>query len=381
MVLSRIWQMVAAWTLTAALAAGAEVENWKGEAFSGALTLADGAFHVKGAKGDVTIPKSGLFCARFGGVPREESGQWAHFIFFDGSRLSGKIPLGNVKSTWEIVRPGGQKFEFPHDQLQALEFSTLLPAVHPEAIPEGPHVVMRNGKTLACSLEWLTALEASVKAGAGKMRLRLENIHQIVFAPAKAVAPASEAFCAQTLSGDKLFGDIRKMNDKTLTIKNAAGSWELPVASLRSLTSCSDKAVSLLTLTPSKRNLVPFIDFVREPRFVIDGNGGLQIGKFAYSRGLATHTRTELTYALDGKFSRLVFEAGIDTSLGGQGNALLLVRGGNDKIAEIPVKAGEKPRYASVSVAGVKNLTLVADFGPDGSSGDHVVWGNPLLIK
>jgi hypothetical protein len=35
----------------------------------------------------------------------------------------------------------------------------------------------------------------------------------------------------------------------------------------------------------------------------------------------------------------------------------------------------------SVDVAGVKTLTLIADFGKNGSSGDHIVWGNPRLIK
>lgn len=383
----RPWLIVCALALVgwpafrAAPARAAEVETWGGEVVSGALSLADGAFHVKNGAEDKKIAVANLFCARFPGQAAAVPANQGLFLFRDGSSLSAPIPLGNCRGTWAIVR-NGAKFEFPADHLQALELAPLLPGVQPEAGPDKPHLVMRNGKIMPCELEWLTAIEAGVRNDAGRLRLRLENVHRFVFFPAATVTHPDNAFRVQAYSGDTVFGVIEKFDAKVLRVRNDAGKWEFSPAGLRVIDSCSPRAVSLLSLKPAKVTTVPYVDFVRPPRFGASLTGGaIKIDGLPFATGIAMHSKTELAYDLGGGYSRFVAELGLDTALGNHGDAVAVVRSGNAKLAEFRVNAASRVQHVSVSVKDVKTLVLVVDYGENGSSGDHVIWANPRLVK
>ena len=93
------------------------------------------------------------------------------------------------------------------------------------------------------------------------------------------------------------------------------------------------------------------------------------------------HSHSELAYDLGGGYSRFVAEIGLDRTLGAHGDAVALVRSGNAKLAEFRVNAASRVQHVSVPVKDVKTLVLVVDYGENGSSGDHVVWANPRLVK
>lgn len=361
----------------------AEVETWAGETFSGALTFSPSeGFHVKNGTEDKKIPAGSLFSARFPGQAAAAPANHALFLFRDGSRLSAPIPFGNCRAAWVIER-NGAKFEFPAERLQALELSPLLPGVQPEAGPEKPHVVMRNGKIMPCELEWLTAIEAGVRNDAGRLRLRLDAIHRFVFSPAAPVAPPENAFRVQTYGGDAVFGVVEKLDAKVLRVRDAAGAkWEFSPATLRVIDSCAPRAVSLLSLKPTKVTTVPYVDFVRPPRFGAGLTGGaIVIDGLPFATGISMHSRTEVAYDLGGGYQRFVAEIGLDRALGSHGDAVAIVRSGNSKLAEFRVNAASKVQHVSVPVKDVKTLVLVVDYGENGSSGDHVIWADPRLVK
>jgi hypothetical protein len=110
--------------------------------------------------------------------------------------------------------------------------------------------------------------------------------------------------------------------------------------------------------------------------------GFLMVAGRRAERGLGCHSRCELTYTLDGSFSGLVCEVGLDASGGGRGEAAFQVFVDGKALANVAMRGNDAPRTIAVSLAGAKLLQLVVDPGVDGrGTGDHADWCWPVLVK
>ncbi|MFH1999598.1 MAG: NPCBM/NEW2 domain-containing protein, partial [Planctomycetota bacterium] len=105
-----------------------------------------------------------------------------------------------------------------------------------------------------------------------------------------------------------------------------------------------------------------------------------------FARGLGIHSRTRLTYCLDGKFQ------GFETHLGL-----------SDEVLDLPAKGSirldlfvdEKKVYSSPVIRGgdgiiktplidlndASRLSLLIDFADGFDSGDRAILGNPVLVR
>ena len=140
----------------------------------------------------------------------------------------------------------------------------------------------------------------------------------------------------------------------------------------------------LADLTPAKIAQVGLFDVAFPFRRDLSSAGTpIRLAGQAYARGVGLHSRCELAYDLDGKFQTFVALAGLDHAGGNRGNATLTIRGDGKALGK-PVKltAAVKPVLIRQSVAGVKTLTVLVDFGDDGIDvGDHVSLVQARLIK
>ncbi len=111
--------------------------------------------------------------------------------------------------------------------------------------------------------------------------------------------------------------------------------------------------------------------------------GPIRLGGRTYGRGLGLHSRCEVSYQLDGKFAAFAALAGIDEAGGNRGNATLKVLGdGRELLKPLNLTAAAGPVAVRCNVAGIKTLTILVDFGPDGVDvGDHVSLAEARLIK
>jgi hypothetical protein len=109
----------------------------------------------------------------------------------------------------------------------------------------------------------------------------------------------------------------------------------------------------------------------------------LTLGGVTYGRGLGLHSRTALTYDIAGKYAAMVGLAGIDDNAGRSGDAVLLVRGdGKELLGSLRLRAGQPPQPLRVDVRGVRQLTILVDYGPDElDAGDHVSLAQLRLVE
>ncbi len=109
-----------------------------------------------------------------------------------------------------------------------------------------------------------------------------------------------------------------------------------------------------------------------------------EFGVSTFDRGLGLHSRTRLTYDLAGKSRRFEAQVGLDAVSGRRGSAdvTMLLDGkpaGPESLRRLTAATG------TVSVAldttGVKELTLLVDYGPGGDAQDDVNLADARLIE
>jgi len=100
-----------------------------------------------------------------------------------------------------------------------------------------------------------------------------------------------------------------------------------------------------------------------------------------FARGLGLAPRTTLVYATDGRFERFEARVGIDDETRGKGKAALTITTDGRQAFNRTLAGGGKAVPVNIPLAGVKQVTILVDFGPDDDIGDHVDLGDARLIK
>lgn len=90
-------------------------------------------------------------------------------------------------------------------------------------------------------------------------------------------------------------------------------------------------------------------------------NEKLKINNIPYSRGLAMHSRTVLTYDLGGKYKRFEASAGVDDSVEGESKALLIVEADFKEVYRALIKKGSPLTPLSLAVLNVKQLRITVE--------------------
>jgi hypothetical protein len=140
--------------------------------------------------------------------------------------------------------------------------------------------------------------------------------------------------------------------------------------------------VYLSDLKESKYLFTPFLD-ARWP-FAADGNVAehdLLLNGSTYDKGIGLHSRSQLSYRLDGAYRRFEALVGLDDKDGRSGDARIRVLADGVARLDRALTRRDGAVPIAVKVAGVRELTLEVDFGGGGDVQDVVDWADARLIK
>ena len=99
-----------------------------------------------------------------------------------------------------------------------------------------------------------------------------------------------------------------------------------------------------------------------------------------YRKGIGTHTNSNITYDINGKFKAFSFDYGIDTEAGETGTAVFEVYGDGRKLfASEKMGRFTMPKHAEVNIKGIKYLGLITTDAGNGKNSDHTDWLRPML--
>ncbi len=157
---------------------------------------------------------------------------------------------------------------------------------------------------------------------------------------------------------------------------------ELPRGKLAKFSIQNGRVLSLLKMPPSRVEQVGYLDLVRPYQVNKSFSGTpLQIGDVKYSVGLCTHSQTLLEYHLNGGFTRFRSEIGLQVNDGDQGHVVVRVLIDGQIKYEETAAGGQPSKVVTVDLVGAKTLQLEVDFGEGFDVADHLVWGDPTLLK
>jgi hypothetical protein len=184
--------------------------------------------------------------------------------------------------------------------------------------------------------------------------------------------------------GEKLTGQWVALTPDLLTVKTEWGAnVEIPVASLSRLEVKNGKLVYLSDLKPAELRQIPYLDGSYTLGLDRSATGRpLRLSGKGYSRGLGSHSRSDLTYALDGGFQTFAATLGIDDAVGPAGSVIFRVYGDDKPLFESPVvRGGDTPIDLKLPVKGVLLLRLEVDYADGGDAADLADWADARLLR
>ena len=172
-------------------------------------------------------------------------------------------------------------------------------------------------------------------------------------------------------------------DETTLTGTTAFGArLRVPLIDIAALQLYSGHFVYLSDLKSGKYIFHPFLDAAWP--FVVDGNVAehdLLLAGSTYDKGIGMHSHSRLSYRLSGTYRRFEALVGLDDKDGRRGDVRIRVLADGEPLLDRALTSRDGAVPVRLSMEGVRELTLEADFGRDGDVQDVVDWVEACLIK
>ncbi len=245
-----------------------------------------------------------------------------------------------------------------------------------------PGAVLANGDLLPGNVAFVNDQAVGINTGKKIIDLARERIALVRLAATRKQAAGPLQYL-RLAGGDLISGKLKTLDGQRAVVETAlAGSVSVPVGLIAALWSEGSALTPLAALTPKVRQIAWFDESwpLKTDRNLL--GGFLVVAGKRTERGLGCHSRCELTYTLDGSYSGLLCEVGLDAAGGSRGEVAFQVFVDGKELANIALRSSDAPRTIAVPLAGAKLLQLVVHPGVDGrGTGDHADWCWPVLVK
>lgn len=174
-----------------------------------------------------------------------------------------------------------------------------------------------------------------------------------------------------------------ELGESGVAISGASGvKLTLPLEEISAFDFSAGNLVYLSDLEPTSVEWTPFLESPAAAERLAKWNrlrrdesfdgGKLRLGKTEYNKGLAIHSRSEIVYRLTDDFEQLKMVAGIDDRQRPGGNVELVIWADNKQIFKRTITGEMAPMPLEFSIAGVKRLKILVDFGEVLDIRDHL---------
>lgn len=379
-----------------------EVRTLDGQAHSGALAaLSEHSIRLQTGSGTVETPleRAAELTPKTPPGAKPASAVWVQLV--DGSRAAvqdfllqeGKVQLsvGGAASALPCARR-----DVAWVRLQP-ETETLAPAWKKllESKTDADILALRTDQGLDYHrgvIHQVTAEIVQFELDRERIPVKRSRIFGLVFRHPEGRNLPDPVGVLHDVTGSQWYVHKVVLEGETLRWSSPAGlSGATPLAELVRLDFSQGKIVYLSDLEPQSVRWTPFFgpaevpasqaeffaprkDRALEPR-------PIQLGGKKYTKGLAVHSRTEMTYRLPRAFRRLQAVVGIDDQIKPAGHVQLVIRGDDKVLLDEAVSGAQAPKPIDLDISGVRRLVILVDFGQDADIGDHLLLGDMKLVQ
>ena len=320
-----------------------------------------------------------------------------------------KLPVAEVTCTADEVTVSGQVKEtqsFPLHRLHSIRFdrhsalTTQWNEIHATKLT-GDAVVIRRGDD---TLDYLEGVVRSVTPqhvvfnyDGDSIEVPRAKLEGVIFFR-KDAQPESGIKLTVT-GGCTMHVDQLALRDDAIVAETISGiSWTVPVNRLQRIDFAAGKVQYLADLEPhqievrasgpSSVQSEALRQLLYEPRANVSLSGeplalrmSEETGIKEFTRGLAMHSRTEITYRLDSEYRLLRGLVGLDPRSATGGLVKLEIFNGRQRIFSQEISAADDPIELKLDVTGAKRLKLLVDYADSWDLSDHLNLCNLRLTK
>ena len=323
-------------------------------------------------------------------------------VYLVGKTVWGvaKIGADDVSIANEQVSLAGLlgKFELPLQTVRAIvwrDSETVQQAIATPSTELDRVIVDVDGtpQTVNGIVEGVTNESVSVNYKGNLKSIGIAKVNAIVLADTGYQAPTGVLGSLQTIGGSRIFGSIQSWSNAQknsaieLKINKQGATIAIPVAKVAEIQIQSDRLLFLSKVEPvSVRETTDFVEARPFQRDRSVTGGKLQIRgaddkPIFFSHGIGAQATSELTYANDKKFNRLLATVGIDLATKGRGDCRVIVKTDGVEVFNQQLTAFSDPIDLNVDIANSSRVSLVILPGREFDLADHVVWGNAKLVN
>ena len=284
------------------------------------------------------------------------------------------VPFDKLAAVWfdrNRVHPGARA-QFDLLQKDRLPGKDILVAIrddNPTTIKGGILELNAEGGRLIFNSKERTFNTATVPA--------------VIFAVGLTHQPASPITVSLT-DGTIMPGRLISANTENLTFETAIGpTVTVPLYRVAAVRFASPRVVYLTDLAPADIKTDALLLEPVAPRFDRSAaNTPLTLDDQTYEKGIGTHAKSEIRYTLDHPYDAFAALIGIDDVVKPRGHVTYRVLGDGRTLYESDsITGADRARPITVDIKGVRELTLVTDFGEHLDISDFANWADARLIK
>jgi hypothetical protein len=372
------------------------LQSTRNEQSAGPLSrlAADGAVQLGAAR---SVAGADVVSLRLQGAAPHFPHDRPHLRLANGDRIPGRL-LSITGDKLQFVADLGtpQEITVPLSALTAVWLTDAAAAW--AATPSGGRVLaekrrqdivqLTNNDTVAGTVAgWAADGPLRIDAAGREIALPRERVRSVMLNTdlARGAKPRSVFRQLDLLNGARLSVRSAELVGDELRATTLTGAQvRIPVRAVAAINVYQGPAVYLSDLKPKSYQHTPFLG-VGWPVGVdhsVSG-GDLRLGGGTYDKGIGLHSRSRVTYVLPAGARRFEAVVGLDELTGRSGAVVIDVLADGKSLLDAPtaLTGTEPPRSLRLSLpAGVKELTLLVDFGRGGDVQDQVDWAEARVI-
>jgi hypothetical protein len=247
-------------------------------------------------------------------------------------------------------------------------------------------VVLGNGDEISGTFLELGDAAVRIETAQGAIDINRAEVRAVAMSSDLVSASRPEHLYAQIMLADGSEVSLLQAWTEGLRLRGQSAfgrELSIPLSQVIAMEFRNGRATYVSDLEPADYRHTPYLgveyDWQRD-RSVL---GNVQsIRGQVFRKGVGVHSRSELSYDLDGSHRRFEAVAGVDDETGGHGSVVFrVVLDGKVAWESEPLTGRSRTQPVRVELGASKRITLVVDFAELGDVQDHADWGDARLVR
>lgn len=297
-----------------------------------------------------------------------------YIILKDGSIIKATVTKFSSSSGEFEVEHDGSERKISIKDVRALSFAGSRYPL--DQVKDNNRLFSKSGEPVEGTVTYFTRTLAGVGAGSTK-RYKKSTLSSFVLDSGEIPKTPLSIF---TTSREIYCGKLSEIKNDRIIVENVLGKTEIPVNRIVRFNLSPGQIEDFHEKQIKNVQQTPYFDSVRKLSFNRSFTGEeIRLRGLAVSHFVELHTRTEVKIALPAGAVSFNAEGFIDPAArSGDLELQVLLKG--KEVYKTRVRSGTESSKIKVNVKGHTEMTLIADFGMNGSSGDYLILARPHFL-